>query len=75
MFVLAFGMEATKSAPDGEFIGLVDRNRLYERNLQNLKNDKRISKKNKDLVMAFIRDCSLGKTKTGRVGRKLLPPP
>jgi integrase len=56
---------------EDEFIELRDYQRDYERALDRYQNDADISKRNKEIVLSFIRDAALGKTITGRAKKKI----
>jgi hypothetical protein len=56
---------------DAEFVELTDRKKTYLNHLRYLKEDKRLSAKNKRFLFDFIRDCDLGKTLTGRARKKI----
>ena len=45
----------------------------YEQYLEKLRSDKTLLQENRDLILRFLRDCSLGKTFTGRARRKIGP--
>ena len=54
-----------------QFIDFRNNQRLYDRAIVRLQNDKTISQCNKKIISSFLRDASLGKTITGRAKKKV----
>jgi integrase len=68
----AFG-RFVRHMEEEKFIESQNRQRIYERAVARLRADSEVSDRNKELVLSFVRDATLGKTIVGRAKKKVGP--